>query len=253
MGKCAKRIAVLLPFFLALSAAAAAEAVVHDGDTITLDGTIYRLDGIDAPELDQNCTNKEGETIPCGIIARDRLIESIGKHSVICDDRGPDTSYMNSKRRIGECRIEGESSTLNEWLVRQGLAFNFEPYAHGRFMAAQNDAQANHRGFWAGCFVMPRDFRRGNKRTAVLFGQSCGTTDDKSIRDMLFPADPRMPPGCTIKGKYWVRASITGFRGIYHMEGCRSYQHTTRVDRWFCSEEEAQAAHFRKAFNCPMR
>jgi endonuclease YncB( thermonuclease family) len=45
------RVIAVCIFFLSLSAAAAAEVVIHDGDTLTLDGTIYRLDGIDAPEL----------------------------------------------------------------------------------------------------------------------------------------------------------------------------------------------------------
>jgi endonuclease YncB( thermonuclease family) len=238
------RVIAVCIFFLSLSAAAAAEVVIHDGDTLTLDGTIYRLDGIDAPELDQNCTDKEGTTIPCGVIAPDRLMDSIGKRSVICDDKGADHSYRNTNRRIGECRIEGEALTLNEWLVRQGLAFNFEPYAHGRFMAAQNDAQANHRGFWPGCFVMPQDFRRGNEHTAILHGESC----DEKNRSRLFDNGEQHPPGCIIKGKF---RNIEGFRGIYHIEGCRSYQRLKSVDRWFCSEEDAQAAHFRKALNCP--
>jgi endonuclease YncB( thermonuclease family) len=232
-------------FLLSLSTAAvtAAEAIVHDGDTLTSDGTIYRLDGIDAPELDQNCTDKEGTTIRCGIIARDRLIDFIGKRPVVCDDKGPDKSYKNTNRRVGECRVEGEALTLNEWLVRQGLAFNFEPYARGRFMPAQNDAQANHRGFWPGCFVMPQDFRRGNEHTAILHGESC----EEKNRNVLFDIGDH-PPGCAIKAKF---RNIPGYRGIYHVEGCRSYQRLKSVDRWFCTEEEARAEHFRKALNCP--
>jgi endonuclease YncB( thermonuclease family) len=35
----------------------AAEIVVTDGDTLQLDRTIYRLDGIDASEIDQTSTN----------------------------------------------------------------------------------------------------------------------------------------------------------------------------------------------------
>jgi hypothetical protein len=137
--------------------------------------------------------------------------------------------------------------TLNEWLVRKGLAFNFEPYAHGRFKVAENDARSNHLGLWTGCFAMPQEFRHGNKHAAILFGQSC---DDKG-RNLIFPDNPRMPPTCSIKGKR--HTGITGYIGIYHTEGCRSYQQTKSVDRWFCSEEDAQAAGFRKAFNCAKR
>jgi hypothetical protein len=57
-----------------------------------------------------------------------------------------------------------------------------------------------------------------------------------------------MPPGCAIKGKFRL---LSLYRGIYHLQdaGCASYS-TTKPDRWFCSEEEAQDAGFRKALNC---
>ena len=67
---------------------------------------------------------------------------------------------------------------------------------------------------------------------------------------VLFPEHPVMPPGCTIKGKLAVRARVTGNVGVYHLQGCRSYPGTTEPDRWFCTEEDAQAAGFRKAYNC---
>jgi hypothetical protein len=37
------------------------------------------------------------------------------------------------------------------------------------------------------------------------------------------------------------------------MQGCRSYASLTKTNRWFCSEEDALAAGFRKAFNCGRR
>jgi methylphosphotriester-DNA--protein-cysteine methyltransferase len=67
---------------------------------------------------------------------------------------------------------------------------------------------------------------------------------------MLFSADPVMPAGCPIKGKYAVRARVTGNVGIYHLQACRSYPGLNNSERWFCSEEDAQAAGFRKAYNC---
>ena len=65
---------------------------------------------------------------------------------------------------------------------------------------------------------------------------------EPSARDKLFPDNPEMPPGCSIKGKFAVRAKVTGYRGIYHLEGCRSYRTLKNPNRWFCSEEDAQAA-----------
>jgi endonuclease YncB( thermonuclease family) len=84
---------------------------VKDADTLRLDGKTYRLDGIDAPELDQSCLDEKGATWECGIAARDQLNEFINKRAVQCDDRGPDTPFR--ERRIGICRIEGERATLN--------------------------------------------------------------------------------------------------------------------------------------------
>jgi hypothetical protein len=82
-------------------------------------------------------------------------------------------------------------------------------------------------------------------------GAGCG--DDREARELLFPDDPAMPPGCPIKGKFARRAMLTGDVGIYHLEGCRSYRRVTRPNRWFCSEDEALAARFRKALTCPAR
>jgi hypothetical protein len=43
-----------------------------------------------------------------------------------------------------------------------------------------------------------------------------------------------------------VRARLTDDVGIHHLQGCRSYPGLTKSKRWFCSEDEAQAAGFRK-------
>ena len=81
-------------------------------------------------------------------------------------------------------------------------------------------------------------------------GAACRTGVDAVERAKLFSDKPPMPPGCPIKGKVAVRALLTGHRGIYHLESCRSYSGLTNPNRWFCSEDEALAAGFRKAFTC---
>lgn len=226
----------------------AAETIITDGDTLTMNGTAYRLDGIDAPETDQVCLDEKGAVWPCGIEARDQLKRFVGKRDVRCESKGYDTVYRN--RRIGICRIEGEVMSLNQWIVREGWALNFEPYAKGRFKADEDGARAEPRGLWKGCFAAPQEQRRGTKKGAKLLGSACPSGKDKELRDLLFPDHPAMPPGCSIKGKFAVRAQVTGHRGIYHLEGCGSYGRTKTPDRWFCSEHEAQAEGFRKSFTC---
>ena len=234
-------------FFFAVSQSWAADATITDGDTLLLNGKPYRLDGIDAPETDQQCLDEKGNVWPCGIEARDELKKYVGKRDVRCDGKKFDTVYRN--RRIAVCWVEGETVSLNQWLVRGGWAVNFEPYAKKRFIKDEDDARQNARGLWKGCFAPPQSARRGTKSTATLLGAAC-SKDETKVRDLLFPADPAMPTGCAIKGKLATRANVTGHRGIYHLEGCRSYGRTKRPDRWFCSEDEAQAEGFRKAFTC---
>jgi endonuclease YncB( thermonuclease family) len=225
----------------------AAEPVVKDGGTIQLAGSTYRLDGIDAPELDQICVDDHADPWTCGVEARDRLAKLIGKREVRCRDVGADTT--TGKRRIGICTVDGENTSLNQMLVREGFALNFEPAAKGRFKADEAQAKDALAGLWKGCFVAPAEFRKWQK-TTTLFGASCRSDKDRELREILFPDDTAMPPGCPIKAKFAVRARVTGNVGIYHLQGCRSYAGTTRPERWFCSEEDAQAAGFRRAYNC---
>jgi endonuclease YncB( thermonuclease family) len=232
---------------LLTSAGWAAAPVIKDGRTIELADTIYRLDGIDAPELDQMCVDDHADPWTCGVEARDRLAKLIGKRGVRCRDLGADPTA--GTRRIGLCTVDGENTSLNQMLVAQGFALNFEPAAKGRFKADEARAKAAPAGLWKGCFVAPQEFRKWQK-TATLLGASCRSDKDRELREILFPDETAMPPGCPIKGKLAVRARVTGNVGIYHVQGCRSYAGLTRPNRWFCSEDDAQAAGFRKAYNC---
>ena len=171
----------------------------------------------------------------------------IGGRQVRCDDLGPDPAFK--KRHIGVCKVEGETTSLSQLLVRNGFAFNVEASASGRFQVDEARAKDDRQGLWKGCFAAPREFRAG-KRDGALLGAACRTDRDREIREALFPEDLVMPASCNIKGKYAVRARVTGNLGIYHLQMCRSYPGLTKPDRWFCSEEDAQAAGFRRAYNC---
>jgi endonuclease YncB( thermonuclease family) len=237
----------------------AAGTIVKDAGTIQLADLIYRLDGIDAPALDQICIDEHADPWACGVDARDYLAKTIGGHPVRCQDLGLDPA--SRKRHLGICTVEGETTSLNQLLVRQGFALNqgfalshgfaltVEPPGTGRFKPDEAGAKHNRQGLWRGCFVAPQEFRRGRKDGALM-GGSCRADKDREIRAALFPDDLAMPPGCSIKGKFAIRARVTGNVGVYHLQACRSYPALTKPDRWFCSEEDAQAAGFRRAYNC---
>ncbi|MDR3448541.1 MAG: thermonuclease family protein [Alphaproteobacteria bacterium] len=238
---------ILILAIFAASRSFAASPIVRDGGTIELTGAIYRLDGIDAPAFDQLCIDDHADSWTCGVEARDQLASLIGGREVHCEDLGTDATTRN--RHIGVCTVEGETQSLNQLLVRQGFALNFEPAAKGRFKEDEAGAKDNRRGLWKGCFAAPQEFR-GGKKDGALLGGSCRADKDREIREVLFPEYPAMPPGCSIKGKFALRARVTGNLGIYHLQACRSYPALTKPDRWFCSEDDAKAAGFRKAYNC---
>lgn len=237
----------MLALFLPASPGFAANATVKDGATLQLAGVTYRLDGVDAPEFDQICLDDHADPWTCGVEARDQLTKLIGARGVHCEDVGADKTLP--KRRTGLCTVDGETSSLNQLLVRQGFALNFEPSAKGSFKDDEAAARNDRRGLWRGCFVAPQEFRHG-KKDGTLLGAACRSDKDREIRQVLFPEEPAAPPGCNIKAKFAVRARVTGNLGIYHLQGCRSYAPLTKPDRWFCSEDDAQAAGFRRAYNC---
>jgi endonuclease YncB( thermonuclease family) len=237
----------LLAALLLASPSLAAEPVVHDGHTIQLGDITYRLDGIDAPELDQTCIDDHADPWSCGIDARDQLTKLINGRPVRCDDLGPDKT--TSKRHIGICSAQGETTSLNQQLVKLGFAISAEPALKVQLKDDATAAKASNAGLWKGCFAAPQDFRLG-KKDGALSGAACRSDRAKEIRAVLFPANLAQPPSCPIKAKLASRARVTGNIGIYHLQGCRSYAGTTRPDRWFCSEDDAQAAGFRRAYNC---
>jgi len=236
----------ILGFLVTAGPSFAATATVRDANSIQLGDVTYRLDGIDAPELDQTCIDNHADAWTCGLDARDQLVSLIGGRSVHCDDVGPEKSFGRRRRAI--CTAEGDKVSLNEQLIRQGLALprTSSPKAYSEAAA---EAKEGSRGIWKGCFVAPHEFRTG-KRDGALLGAACRTDRATEIRAVLFPEYLAMPPDCSIKGKFAMRARVTGNIGIYHLRGCPSYAATTRPDRWFCSEEDAQAAGFRRAYNC---
>ncbi|WKA31304.1 thermonuclease family protein [Bradyrhizobium roseum] len=238
-------VAALLSIVLPAGPGSAATAIVRDGGTLQLGNVTYRLDGIDAPTVDQLCIDQNADSWTCGIEARDQLVKLTGGKQVRCDDLGPDPATR--KRQIGLCKVEGETTSLSQLLVRSGFALNAD--AGGRFKADEARAKDDRQGLWKGCFVAPREFRVA-KKDGGLLGAACRADRDREIREALFPEELVMPASCNIKGKFAVRARVTGNLGIYHLQACRSYPGLTHPDRWFCSEDDAQAAGFRRAYNC---
>jgi endonuclease YncB( thermonuclease family) len=239
------RALVIVLILIATGPSFAADVFISDGDTLVVNGKIFRLDGIEAPQTDQTCFDEAKAIWRCGIAARDALKAHINGREVRCDDVGPDPLYR--KRRRAVCRVSDEPTSLNQWLVQEGWAL---VDTNWRLKTYETDASYAKKGLWKGCFVSPQLLRRFTKNVAKLLGAGCPPTDDWNVLSTLFPDYPSMPSGCSIKGKLAARALVFGNRGVYHLDSCRSYRRTQKPDRWFCSEDEAKAEGFRKSYTC---
>jgi micrococcal nuclease len=188
---------------------------VIDGDTVELEShERVRLIGIDAPERGSCFSDAAAATL--SHLALGRMVQR--EWGIVREDRyGRSLNYL----------YDG-ATFINEVLVEQGAAAA-TPYPPdllyaSRFAEAERRARNATRGLWGACGSFPEED---------------GRITDTSV-----------PSGCVIKGNI----SSSGER-IYHLPSCGSYA-KAEVDegkgkRWFCTEEEAKAAGFRKAKNCP--
>jgi endonuclease YncB( thermonuclease family) len=132
-------------------------AWVADADTLEISGARIRLQGIDAPELDQTCADAKGEPWSCGRIAARELRAHVQGREVRCEPQG----YDRFERRLATCFLP-DGSNLNAWMVEQGWAL-----ASGwgdLYQSEQQQAKAAKRGIWTGTFTPPRIWREHHAR-----------------------------------------------------------------------------------------
>ncbi|MEO1633130.1 MAG: thermonuclease family protein, partial [Bacteroidota bacterium] len=92
-----------------------ADVSVIDGDTMDIDGTIYRIHGIDAPEVGQKCASSRGSW-QRGKDAALRLAELVQGRQVTCDTITQD----RYERDIATCSVG--TTDLGAQLVSEGFA-----------------------------------------------------------------------------------------------------------------------------------
>lgn len=199
---------------------------VIDGDTIEIEGGYrVRYIGIDTPE-----SVNPNTPIECF------AVEASKKNQELVGDK-----YVRLEKDVSETDRYGRllryvwvgDIFVNDYLVRQGYA-NSSTYPpnvkyQDQFKQAENEARSALRGLWSNCQSPTTVNPAPQPTTSVTQGTSLSS--------------------CVIKGNI----SGTGEK-IYHVPGCASYNATkideSRGERWFCSEDEAVSAGWRKAKNC---
>jgi endonuclease YncB( thermonuclease family) len=104
--------------FLIMAAPAAGQTVV-DGDTLKLNGTTYRLWGMDAPETQQLCT----DGWPAGRAALSFLRDLTRDKTVVCVAKTTD----RYGRSVAICHADGVD--LSASMVAAGMALAFVRYS----------------------------------------------------------------------------------------------------------------------------
>jgi endonuclease YncB( thermonuclease family) len=116
------------------AAAPVAAQTVTDGDTLKLNGTTYRLLGIDAPKSKQWCGKW-----PAGPIATAMLEMLIKGKTVVCEPKTTD----RYGRTVAICRADGED--LGRALVQLGMAWAFVRYSRDY---VDQEAKAKAEDLW---------------------------------------------------------------------------------------------------------
>ncbi len=163
-------IRIIIIFLVMLSNSIAEEISgipkVVDGDTIHINNYKFRLEGIDAPEMRQQC-KKESFKISflagfifykdysCGRVSKVKLINKIKTSEIKCISSSKD----RYKRYIATC-FKGKTN-LNQWMVRNGFAIAYRRYSK-KYVPDEVFAKENKLGLWQGKFMEPEKWRKLN-------------------------------------------------------------------------------------------
>jgi endonuclease YncB( thermonuclease family) len=137
-------------------------ASVIDADTLEIHGTRIRIFGIDAPESAQLCRGSDNLRYRCGAATANQLAAFLGRRKVRCLSSGRD-AYG---RHVAACSVDGID--VGEWLIRNGLALEWQLYSKRRYEQAQAEAHQAKRGIWTGSFAAPWRYRQCMKAGGTI-------------------------------------------------------------------------------------
>ena len=215
---------------------------IVDGDTIDVEkGGIkqrVRLIGIDTPE---SVDPRQG--VECfGKEASVKLQDLIAEKTVTLE---ADTS-QSDKDKYGRILryVFANKENINQMMIQEGYAFEYtyqNPYKYQiQFKQAEKTARTTKAGLWSESAC---NGERKLNNPEVLGLNDTGEAKKEEDKSKT------QPTGCMIKGNI-----NTKDEKIYHLPGCGSYEKTQidagRGEKWFCTEDEARTAGWRKAGNC---
>ena len=139
---------------------------IIDGDTVHINNKKIRLEGIDAPEIKQQCKKpvlqisvmisfQFNKNYSCGVKSKVKLINKIADSKIKCISLSKD----RYKRYLATCYKD--KINLNKWMVRNGYAVAYKRYSKD-YVRDEEYAKENKIGLWKGSFVRPEKWRKLN-------------------------------------------------------------------------------------------
>ncbi len=206
------------PASVARSAAPSSPSVVEGkaialaGDRLRVGGRVIRLEGIEAPDADQDCAQSDGKSWHCGATARAALDRLVRSRVVACTISAGATDGAEP----GTCTIAGADIAAD--LVRQGHVFA-EAGLFASYAGEEHSARSSKAGVWTtGSAERPAEWRQRRWEEARK----------------------EAPNGCPIKAR--IRSGSRTYMLPWSPDYDRAKVRESRGDRWFCSEEEAKTA-----------
>ncbi|WP_292246686.1 thermonuclease family protein [Mesorhizobium sp.] len=162
-------------------------ALAVDGDTIEINGTRVRLNGIDAPEYDQQCEDAKHFTYSCGWQITSSLGKFLAKSKPI---RCEFVTWDQYGRFVGNC-TRADGTDVASWLVKNGLALDWPKYSHGAYASQQSAAKASKLGVWKGLFEEPWSWRAEQAERSAVAKQGLGIMSSQAQASGGYSCEPR--------------------------------------------------------------
>ena len=139
---------------------------IIDGDSVHISTKKIRLEGIDAPEIKQQCKKpflkisifigyQFSKSYSCGVTSKMKLINKINNSKIKCISSSKD----RYKRYLAVCYKD--KINLNKWMVRNGYAIAYRRYSK-KYISDEDFAKQNKLGLWQGKFTNPEKWRKLN-------------------------------------------------------------------------------------------
>ncbi len=200
-------------------------ARVIDGDTFEVNGVggveKVRVIGVNTPE-----TVDPRKPVECFGVEASNKAKSVLSGQRVRLEYDPTQGERDKYGRLLRHVFLQDETNFGLLMIKDGYAHEYTyaiPYKYqDEFKAAQNYARQNSLGLW---------------------GDVCQNAVDAAMEE--FGRN-----GCSIKGNINAQGEK-----IYHIAGCEYYRQTvvdeSKGEKWFCDEQEALDAGWRKALNCP--